>query len=175
MIIKLPSKTKVERARSQQRNLISAYLRNEGVFQGINSVLVAFYSDDSNDWRLSFVKQEFKLENNKIINELTPAKRYSFLVESNSKNLTVKQRLADLISERVLIADIEKAFSVEKVSKEFFERYVGLYERLAKAFEKDEIFKKVEEENNNGDEHFRENFVKKLLGQIVFLYFLQKK
>ncbi len=29
MTIKLPSKTKVERARSQQRNLISAYLRNE--------------------------------------------------------------------------------------------------------------------------------------------------
>lgn len=175
MTIKLPSRTKVERARSQQRNLISAYLRNEWVFQGINSVLVAFYSDDSNDWRLSFVKQEFKLEDNKIINELTPAKRYSFLVESNSRNLTVKQRLGDLISERVLIADIEKAFSVEKVSKEFFEKYVWLYERLSKAFEKDEVFKKIEEENNNGDEHFRENFVKKLLGQIVFLYFLQKK
>lgn len=183
MTYKMPSKTKVERARSEQRNLISTYLRNEWVFQGINSVLVAFYSDDSRDWRLSFIKQEFKLSQTeldskwrpKIVNELTPAKRYSFLVESNSKNLTVKQRLNDLIQEKILISDIEKAFSVEKVSKEFFEKYVGLYDRLAKAFEKDEIFKKVEEENSNGDEHFRENFVKKLLGQIVFLYFLQKK
>jgi adenine-specific DNA-methyltransferase len=179
MIYKMPSKTKVERARSEQRNLISTYLKNIGVFNWVNSVLVAFYSDaiDSHDWRLSFVKQEFKLSETeldakwrpKIVNELTPAKRFSFLVEFNSKNLTVKQRLADLISERVLIVDIEKAFSVEKVSKDFFEKYVKLYERLSKAF------KKVEEEKNNGDEHFRENFVKKLLGQIVFLYFLQKK
>lgn len=183
MTYKMPSKTKVERARSEQRNLISTYLRNEWVFQGINSVLVAFYSDDSRDWRLSFIKQEFKLSQTeldskwrpKIVNELTPAKRYSFLVESNSKNLTVKQRLDDLLSDRVLISDIEKAFSVEKVSKEFFEKYVVLYKRLCGAFENDSVFKKVEEENNNGDEHFRENFVKKLLGQIVFLYFLQKK
>ncbi|EKD44446.1 MAG: hypothetical protein ACD_71C00130G0008 [uncultured bacterium (gcode 4)] len=183
MTYKMPSKTKVERARSEQRNLISTYLRNEWVFQGINSVLVAFYSDDSRDWRLSFIKQEFKLSQTeldskwrpKIVNELTPAKRYSFLVESNSKNLTVKQRLDDLLSDRVLISDIEKAFSVEKVSKEFFEKYVVLYKRLCVAFENDLVFKKVEEENNNGDEHFRENFVKKLLGQIVFLYFLQKK
>ena len=141
----------------------------------MNNVLVAFYSEDSSDWRLSFIKQEFKLKNNKIINELTPAKRFSFLIESNSKNLTVKQRLSELTQVKILVSDIEKAFSVEKVSKEFFEKYVGLYARLSKAFEKDEVFKKVEGENNNGDEHFRENFVKKLLGQIVFLYFLQKK
>ncbi|MDD4151578.1 MAG: Eco57I restriction-modification methylase domain-containing protein [Candidatus Gracilibacteria bacterium] len=178
MIYKMPSSTKVEKARSYQRNLISSYLKNEGVFEGIDSVLCAFYSEDTSDWRLSFVKQEFKLnpETKKILNELTPAKRYSFLVESNSKNVTVKQRLNSLLeSSNILVSDIEKTFSVEKVSKEFFDKYVKLYEKLVEAFKDDKVFLKIISESNNGDENFRENFVKKLLGQIVFLYFLQKK
>lgn len=178
MIYKMPSSTKVEKARSYQRNLISSYLKNEWVFEGIDSVLCAFYSEDTSDWRLSFVKQEFKLnpETKKIINELTPAKRYSFLVESNSKNVTVKQRLNSLLeSSNILVSEIEKAFSVEKVSKEFFDKYVKLYEKLVLAFKNDRVFDKIESESNNWDENFRENFVKKLLWQIVFLYFLQKK
>jgi hypothetical protein len=176
MSYKMPSTTKVEKARSYQRNLISNYLKNEWVFDWIDSVLVAFYNENSSDWRLSFVKQEFKLDNWKIINELTPAKRYSFLVESKSKNITVKQRLNELILNRgLLISDIEKAFSVEKVSKEFFDQYVKLYEKLVLAFKEDNVFLKIESESNNWDENFRENFVKKLLWQIVFLYFLQKK
>jgi len=178
MIYQMPSSSKVEKARSYQRNLISAYLKNTWVFSWINSVLVAFYSEDTSDWRLSFVKQEFKLnpETKKILNELTPAKRYSFLVESNSKNVTVKQRLNSLLeSSNILVSDIEKTFSVEKVSKEFFDKYVKLYEKLVEAFKDDKVFLKIISESNNWDENFRENFVKKLLWQIVFLYFLQKK
>lgn len=178
MIYKMPSSTKVEKARSYQRNLISSYLKNEWVFDWIDSVLCAFYNDDSSDWRLSFVKQEFKYnpETKKILNELTPAKRYSFLVESNSKNITVKKRLEDLLKlDQILLSDIEKTFSVEKVSKEFFDKYVLLYEKLVLAFKNDRVFDKIKEESNNWDENFRENFVKKLLWQIVFLYFLQKK
>lgn len=178
MIYKMPSSGKVEKARSYQRNLISNYLKNEWVFEWIDSVLCAFYTEDTSDWRLSFVKQEFKLnpETKKIINELTPARRYSFLVESNSKNITVKQRLNSLIeSSNILVSDIEKTFSVEKVSKEFFDKYVKLYEKLVEAFKDDKVFLRIISESNNWDENFRENFVKKLLWQIVFLYFLQKK
>ena len=105
IIYKMPSASKVERARSYQRNLISSYLKDTWVYDWINSVLCAFYSDDSADWRLSFIKQEFKLKDNefyanwkrKLVSELTPAKRYSFLVESNSRNVTVKKRLNELL------------------------------------------------------------------------------
>jgi len=183
MTYKMPSASKVEKARSHQRNLISNYLKNEWVYDDVDSVLVAFYSENNPDWRLSFIKQEFKLsetEENakwrkKIINELTPAKRYSFLVDKDSKNITVKQRLTELLNWDKSISDIEKAFSVEKVSKEFFDKYVKLYEKLTKAFKDDKVFLKIESESNHWDEHFRDNFVKKLLWQIVFLYFLQKK
>ena len=76
----------------------------------------------------------------KIINELTPAKRYSFLVESNSKNVTVKQRLIDLLKlEQILVSDIEKAFSVQQVSDDFFKKYLYLYNKLVEAF-KDSSF-----------------------------------
>lgn len=175
MIYQMPSIWKVEKARNFQRNLISNYLKNNWVFSWVDSVLVAFYSEESSDWRLSFVKQEFKLEEWKVINELTPAKRYSFLIESDSRNITVKQRLNDLLNSNKYIWDIEKAFSVEKVSKDFFDKYVKLYEKLSIAFSTDKVFLKIQEESNNWDDHFRENFVKKLMWQIVFLYFLQKK
>lgn len=183
LIYKMPSASKVEKARSHQRNLISNYLKNEWVYEDIDNVLVAFYSDNNPDWRLSFIKQEFKLSDTeldakwrkKIVNELTPAKRFSFLVDSNSKNITVKQRLNTLFDSEISISDIEKAFSVEKVSKEFFDKYVKLYEKLTNAFKEDNVFLKIESESNHWDEHFRDNFVKKLLWQIVFLYFLQKK
>jgi len=184
MIYKMPNASKVEKARSEQRNLISNYLKNTWVYDWIDNVLCAFYSEDSADWRLSFIKQEFKLKDNefyanwkrKLFSELTPARRYSFLVESNSKNVTVKQRLNSLLeSSNILVSDIEKVFSVQQVSDDFFKKYLYLYEKLVDAFKEDKIFLKIESESNHWDENFRENFVKKLLWQIVFLYFLQKK
>ena len=93
MMYKMPSASKVEKARSHQRNLISTYLKEEWVYNDVDNVLVAFYSDTNSDWRLSFIKQEFKLSETeldskwrkRIINELTPAKRFSFLVDSIQK------------------------------------------------------------------------------------------
>lgn len=183
IIYKMPNASKVEKARNEQRNLISNYLKHEWVYNWINNVLVAFYSEDNPDWRLSFIKQEFKLSDTeyyldwrkKLVTDLTPAKRYSFLVESESKNVTVKQKINELLSWNKSVSDIEKAFSVDKVSKEFFSKYVKLYEKLNNAFKEDKVFLRIESESNNWDEHFRENFVKKLMWQIVFLYFLQKK
>jgi adenine-specific DNA-methyltransferase len=99
------------------------------------------------------------------------------LVERWSKNQTLIKQSQELlkVSTKPNINEIEKIFSVEKVTKEFFDNYKWLYAKLKEAFEKDRIFAFVKERYNQGDPHFTENFVKKLLWQIVFLYFLQKK
>ena len=70
---------------------------------------------------------------------------------------------------------MEEAFNVERVTKEFFEKYRDLFLRLKESL--DEITNKddkvkVEFKKKNID---TVDFAKKLLGQIVFLYFLQKK
>jgi hypothetical protein len=70
------------------------------------------------------------------------------------------------------IEEIEKAFSIEKVTDEFFEQYKGLYLKLSEQLKSQPFFQKETEEENI---QAVARFAKKLLGQIVFLYFLQKK
>ncbi|MBK8392084.1 MAG: hypothetical protein IPL23_23705 [Saprospiraceae bacterium] len=106
--------------------------------------------------------------------EFTPAKRYSFLVGKYEKAHTAKNQLLPLlqnIANNPTIEELEAAFSIEKVTDEFFNQYKDLYIKLYEHFENDSHVKaaidKAEIDNTR--------FTKKLLGQIVFLYFLQKK
>jgi methylase of polypeptide subunit release factors len=70
---------------------------------------------------------------------------------------------------------LKDAFSVETVTKQFYLDYKGLFEKLTEELDR------ILEEDNEIKREFESkaidtaNFAKKLLGQIVFLYFLQKK
>jgi very-short-patch-repair endonuclease len=143
---------------------------------------VAFYSkeDDGADWRFSFIKLEYRSELDeekgkvKTKKEFTPAKRYSFLVGKYEKAHTAKNQLLPLlqnISNNPTIEELESAFSIEKVTDEFFNQYKDLYIKLYEHFENDDHVKSAIDQA--GIDNAR--FTKKLLGQIVFLYFLQKK
>ncbi len=179
LIVPLKNPSSLDRARTMQRNFISWYLKEHG---GKDYALVSYYHNDLEDWRFSFVKMEYKWEETeggkiKVEEELTPARRFSFLVGKNEPNHTAQQYLVPLLEkkESVLIVDIEKAFNVESVTREFFTKYRELFLEL-----KDELDKLVEQDNrikkDFTDKNIdTENFAKKLLGQIVFLYFLQKK
>ncbi|MBU4287867.1 MAG: N-6 DNA methylase, partial [Proteobacteria bacterium] len=108
----------------------------------------------------------------------TPARRWSFLVGENEKSHTAQIRLVDILAndkQDPTLAEIQKAFDIETVTKEFFLKYRELFlhtkEELDKVVKKDS---KVEADfEAKGVDTV--NFAKKLLGQIVFLYFLQKK
>ncbi|GAG06505.1 unnamed protein product, partial [marine sediment metagenome] len=157
-----------DRARTMQRNFVAKFLRNYDK----DAALVAFYGDDPTDWRFSFVKMEYDLEKGQI---LTPARRYSYLVGKNEPNHTAKQQLLEvLIEERFepTLELIEEAFSIEKVTQDFFNEYKELYfqlkESLDELIEKNHRIKREFEKKYIGTE----DFSKKLLGQVVFLYFL---
>jgi adenine-specific DNA-methyltransferase len=174
-VVKLKKGSILERARTLQRNVIAKLLKG----LNIDSALAAFYSEDSPDWRFSFIKMDYKLlEDGKVSTELTPAKRHSFLVGPNEPNHTCRKQFLDLVcleNQKPNLDEIEKAFSVEIVTKEFFEKYKNLFislkENLEKLVEKDYTIKEEFEKKRVSVVEF----AKKLLGQIVFLYFLQKK
>ena len=179
LAIKLRKGTSRDRARTMQRNFVAKHLSENNK----HAALVAFYDYDPEDWRFSFVKLDYRLERDdsgkvKPVEELTPAKRYSFLVGVNEPNHTCRSQFLGLIKEENInpsFDEIEDAFSIEKVTKVFFEKYKELYLELKEALdtliENDSRIKDdfVEKEISAVD------FAKKLLGQIVFLYFLQKK
>jgi hypothetical protein len=175
-IVWLKNDTSLERARTMQRNFIAHYLQMDLK----DAALVAFVSSDPADWRFSFVKMEYRYdaEKNKIREEFTPAKRWSFLVGAHEASHTAQSKLVPLMADdehNPTLADLEDAFNIEKVTKEFFEKYRGLFIRTKEAL--DEAVsaspKLRREFESKGIDTV--NLAKKLLGQIIFLYYLQKK
>lgn len=178
LIVNLKKENSLDRARTLQRNFVAWYL--DGSRGGIlkDAALVAFVPPDLNSWRFSLVKMDYKIQEAKVKKDLTPAKRYSFLVGSQEKSHTAQSRLFPIIEDDLndpSLKQLEEAFNIEKVTKEFFEKYrelfIGLKESLDEIVSKN---KKIKDDfsKNNID---TTSFAKKLLGQIVFLYFLQKK
>lgn len=171
LVVELKGGTKVAKARAFQRNLIARYLKDNLC----DAALVAFYSADSSDWRLSFVKMDYQLTDKGAKVEVgTPPKRYSFLVGVTEPSHTSCSQLLPVLKEQKrnpLVSQVEDAFSIERVTKEFFIKYRTLFENLTKTLKKNHAFQ------NEAVKHHIDtvNFAKKLLGQIVFLYFLQKK
>ena len=119
-------------------------------------------------------------ETGKIKSEerLTPARRYSYLVGVYEECHTAQSRFLALLqntSDKPVLAQIEEAFSVESVTKEFFEGYARLFETTEAALAA------LVKQDKRLHAHFEAkhvniaDFTKKLLGQIVFLYFIQKK
>lgn len=171
LIVKLKRDHSIDYARSTQRNFVRWYLNDKGK----DAALVAFTTEKSSEWRFSFIKMQYSLEKKK--DELTPAKRSSFLVGESGKSHTAQRQLIDLLKNdhAPYLSDIENAFSIEAVSDEFYEKYKALLFNLV-----DEIENVVKRDKTVKDEFESKeisilNFSKKLLGQIVFLYFLQKK
>ncbi len=184
LITRLKRETSLERARSSQRNFVSWYLNASRPGSGQkDAALVAYVAPDESDWRFSLVKMDYKFEQTKtgkvkVKEEFTPARRWSFLVGANEKSHTAQSRLVKVLIDddnAPTLVELEHAFDIETVTKEFFLKYRELFlrtkEELDRLLEKDEKVKNNFEAKNVDTV----NFAKKLLGQIVFLYFLQKK
>ena len=178
--VSLHKETSLERARTAQRNFVADYLKNNA--QGRrDAALVAFIAPEEQDWRFSLVKLEYSLEVKegkvKTSEDLTPAKRWSFLVGVHEGSHTAQSRFVSLLesNEEPNLRELEEAFNIEKVTNEFFEKYCELFLRMKESLdallEKDPELKK--------DFELKEistvDFAKKTLGQMAFLYFLQKK
>lgn len=180
LVVYLEKESSLERARTFLRNFVADYLVTRGQKE---AALVAFVSPSEADWRFSLVKMEYtteEAESGKVkVNEnLTPARRYSFLVGENEDSHTAQAQLLDILADsdhNPTLEDLERAFGVERVTKEFFEQYKTLFLDL-----KDELDELLTRDSRVRRDFEKKgvdtvDFAKKLLGQIVFLYFLQKK
>ncbi|MCD8294422.1 MAG: Eco57I restriction-modification methylase domain-containing protein, partial [Clostridia bacterium] len=164
----------VENSRSTQRSYAKKLIENGNA----DAAIIAFHTAGNPRWRLSFVRlgYEMKFEESKLksVEKLTPARRYSFLVGKDEPSHTAIERLQFIAVVRngmPTLDELEEAFSVEKVTKEFFELYCEKYQELHDFLIQNKDF--IIESENCG--FTAEQFAKKLMGQIVFLYFLQKK
>ena len=142
-------------------------------------------SQESWEWRFTFCHKGASQT------DATSSKRFTFLLGPGQHCRTATDNFQRLIDKRgaVEVKDIEDAFSVEALNKEFFDKYRQHYatfveyitgKRYVKQGGKWEE-KQVSEPNAQlqdqfcGDEKRVRDYVKKLLGRIVFLHYLQRK
>lgn len=140
----------VARKRVGLRNLVKSFINpNWGEF---DAALVVF--DSGSVWRLSFVCD--------IKGENTAAKRFTYVFgESDNYYNTPVGRFDALQRNGISFEHIKDAFSVERLNKDFFNGYKERYVKFLNHI--------------NDDTKDNRDYVKKLLGRLVFLQFLQKK
>ena len=177
MSVQLKKAGYVENSRSTHRSYAKKLIENGNA----DAAFIAFYTEGDPKWRLSLVRldYEMKIENGRLktAENLTPAKRYSYLVGQDEPCHTAISQFERFITDSAVnpehptLDDLENAFSVEKVTDEFFNLYCEKFHQLREQLEAIEDFRIEAEQHNFSSAQF----AKKLMGQIVFLYFLQKK
>ena len=151
----------ISRNRKSLRDIAVKYV-DQGLIHG---ALVFYYSQNQDDYRLTFIaKQTYFNESGELVKKETAPKRYTFLLGKNEPCTTAASRLIELankkISESIYLTDVIDAFSVERLNKEFFAGYKAQYKKFVDTL---------------SDTKQHRDYVKKLLGRLVFLQFLQKK
>ncbi len=168
-------------------NFVNPYMGN-GPIQGSFTQGLFFFFDEPGNFRLSLVTAEIfagKMELNNY-------RRQSFFVEAGKNNKTFRTRLCKTIAN---YDELKSAFDVEKLSDEFFREYKVFYEDIVQYItgaryievKKNKYERKDMSGVNHeiydqfiviyGDDAERavRNYVKKLMGRLVFIQFLQKK
>lgn len=127
---------------------------------------IFIYYDNKGDFRISLIYADYV----GVKVNYSTFRRFTYFVSKEQTNTTFFQQVAPF--DFTNFQELKEVFSVEKVTKEFFKKYRDLFGDLLEDFDNNEVFKEVvidAEITNTAD------FVKKLMGQIVFLYFVQKK
>ncbi|WP_158506579.1 Eco57I restriction-modification methylase domain-containing protein [Treponema putidum] len=183
-----------------KRNRVSIQNCIRKIMEDNSSALIFFhFADNQNEWRVSFAHRAETLQTS------TSAKRYTYLCGIEHPCRTIAERFQYLAkkadSAAITVEDMLNAFSVEALSKEFFAEYKVFYEDFVQYITGKRYIKakgKSGYENRavagakvhtkifahfqrigNGDEQKAEkkvrDYIKKMMGRLVFIQFLQKK
>ena len=176
----------LERNRVGLRNLLRKYWKN------IDAAFISFYNPESSNWRFTYVSEltGFDAEG-EFISIKTEPKRYTYILGEGETCRTAAERFTLLVTKgkKAGLDDIKDAFSVEKLSKAFFDEYKSQYEDFVEFLTGKRIIKidgdwqetQIRQPSPqlafifHGSEKAARDFCKKMLGRIVFLYFIQKK
>lgn len=152
-------------------------------------IIVFHYEDVANkQWRFSYAYKGDSLK------DTTSAKRYTYVFGKGFRGRTAAERFEVLAKSQRNNEDFEDAFSVQALSDDFFNLYRAYYAAFVEFItgEKYTDEKKLNaiinrwdwlQKDNNGqlsstfDGNAKDvrDYIKKMFGRIVFLYFLQRK
>ena len=187
--VELSDSVGIVRNRRGIRDMLLTDWRNNG-----NAGAFMFcYRKNESVLRFSYVSEAWTFaEDGSYQKESTDAKRFTYLLGEGHRSRTAIQQFEKLRDSNLTLKDLTKAFSVDAVSDMFFDGYKKQYEdiiqyitgkRMVKVANKweEQIKNEPCEEIMQEFAHFQNpekavrDYVKKLMGRLVFLQFLQKK
>ena len=187
--VELPDSVDIERNRRGIRDMLLTAWRGNG-----NAGAFMFcYRKNESVLRFSYVSEAWTFaEDGSYQKESTDAKRFTYLLGEGHRSRTAIQQFEKLRDSSLTLKDLTKAFSVDAVSDMFFDGYKKQYEDIIQYITGKRMVKvanKWEEQIKNdpckeimqgfakfpNPEKAVRDYVKKLMGRLVFLQFLQKK
>ncbi len=168
--IKDPSERKVGLAKDSF-NLIKNY--------GTPNALIAYYSENTENWRFSLLTSTPSWSEGKIITKLSNPKRHSYVLGPNAKVNTPSRFLIN--KGKILdFNDLKSRFSLEVVNKEFYKEISESYIKLVggtrgegKNKETYNAILKLPSIAEHGPSSIE--FAVRLIGRIIFCWFLREK
>ena len=177
--VTLDDKTVISRSRVGIQRIIRS-----AIFQYTHAFMLFHYENpEGRNWRFSYA---YKQDKNSTTTE---AKRYTYLFGQNLHCRTAIDRFAVLAKSSKDNKALLDAFSVEALSDEFFDTYRKQYAKFVKYITGKEFVKEggkwVEKQTgipndvifnvfSREDKRVRD-YIKKMMGRITFLHFLQRK
>jgi hypothetical protein len=132
------------------------------------NALVVFHSKNSEEWRLSLLTSSLELKGTRVVSRLSNPRRYSYLLGPNAKIVTPHNYLVAKAKVNSF-DDLQKRFSAEVVNNEFYRQIAKLYDKLIGAdTERGQL-------TYPGDIDSSHQFAVRLVGRIVFCWFLREK
>ena len=187
--VELADSVDIERNRRGIRDMLLTQWRNNG-----NAGAFMFcYRKNESVLRFSYVSESWKFaDDGTYQKESTDTRRFTYLLGEGHRSRTAIQQFETLKKSDLKLKDLTKAFSVDAVSDMFFKDYKEQYaniifyitgKRMVKKGNKWEEVKEgkacrkiLDEFSEFPDpEKAVRDYVKKLMGRLVFLQFLQKK
>ena len=135
-----------------------------------DGAIFVFY-DEKGKFRFSFIRKNYGDQTNKLSNW----RRFTYFID---KEQQTNRTFIDTIGSCQFdsLDDIQEKFNLEPVSKEFFKGYKAQYEKFCNYMQTNKVMlKNFEQFLIDGSNKAIRDYVKKMLGRIVFLQFLQKK
>ena len=187
--IELTDSVDIERNRRGIRDMLTTDWRN----MGYAGAFMFCYRQNESVLRFSYVSESWSFaDDGTYKKDSTDTRRFTYLLGEGHRSRTAIQQFEGLKKSNLSLKDLTKAFSVDAVSDMFFDDYKQQYEdiiafitgkRMVKVSNKWEE-RIVGKPNETIFSEFRvfadpekaiRDYVKKLMGRLVFLQFLQKK
>jgi hypothetical protein len=167
-----PGNTKIH----LNRVAINTFLEKLRDDAAVAGALAVFVEESNPQWRLSFVSKRKRVNTNDEVETVaTTPKRYTYLFGSNENTRTAESRFAFLANiQHKRLDDFTEAFSVEKVSDAFFKAYREIYKTFCEDIYQSPTAQGIFGTGENAQKNQRD-FIKRMMGRITFLYFIQKK